>query len=30
MSWMWHMLFWVALPLSLYATLWAYADMRSR
>ena len=30
MSWMWHVMFWLVLPLSLYATLWAYGDMRSR
>jgi len=24
----WHLMFWVMLPLSLYATVWAYAEWR--
>ena len=30
MSPLWHLMFWVMLPVALYATLWAYDDMRSR
>lgn len=25
---LWHLMFWIMLPLALYASLWAYDDMR--
>ena len=28
MSVAWHVLFWLMLPVSLYASLWAYGEMR--
>jgi hypothetical protein len=28
MSWVFHLLLWVLLPLALYASVWAYDDMR--
>lgn len=30
MSPLWHFMFWVMLPVSLYIALWAYDDMRSK
>lgn len=30
MSPLWHLMFWVLLPVSLYATVWAYADMKGK
>ena len=28
MSPLWHLMFWVLLPVSLYASVWAYAEMK--
>ncbi len=30
MSPLWHLMFWVLLPVSMYASVWAYADMKGR
>lgn len=30
MSPLWHLMFWVMLPVALYASVWAYADMKAR
>ena len=28
MSWMWHLLFWLVLPVSMWLALWSYGELR--
>jgi hypothetical protein len=30
MSPLWHFMFWIMLPVSMYVSLWAWADMKGR